>query len=117
MKLFGQKLRGYRRAAGLSQRKLAESVGVDFSYISKLENNRLPPPSSDTIGRIADAVGLETSELLAAASKLPDTKSLASRPEAQRFLELATSMQLSGKEWESMLGNLHQLRDGPDDDI
>ena len=39
---FGQYLREQRRRAGMSQRELASRVSVDFSYISKLENDRLP---------------------------------------------------------------------------
>ena len=116
MESFGAKLRQCRRASGLSQRKLAHRVGVDFSYISKLENNRLPPPSSETITRLANTIDVDAAELLAAARKLPDTDELASQPEAQRFVKLATNMQLSGDEWERMLGKLHELRDDAADD-
>ena len=42
---FGQSLRKARRAAGHTQRSLAAGVGVDFSYISKVENDRIPPPA------------------------------------------------------------------------
>jgi len=45
---FGQLLKHIRREKGVSQRDLADQVGVDFSYISKIENDRMPPPSADT---------------------------------------------------------------------
>lgn len=32
-----------RKAYGLSQRALAEILGVDFTYISKIENGQLKP--------------------------------------------------------------------------
>jgi transcriptional regulator with XRE-family HTH domain len=46
---FGDALREKRRVAGVSQRELADRVNVDFSYISKVETGRLPPPSADKI--------------------------------------------------------------------
>src|SRR5947209_7991555 len=39
---FGPALRAGRLAAGLSQRELAARTALDFSYISKVENGRLP---------------------------------------------------------------------------
>jgi len=117
-KSFGLTLKQLRRDRGISQRQLAESVGVDFSYISKLENDRLPPPASETIVKIAEKLGAVASDLHAAAHKLPESSAegLAGHPGAQRFLELAASMQLSGSEWESLLGKLQQMRSDPDDE-
>lgn len=114
---FGRTLRDLRRASGLSQRRLAERVGVDFSYISKLENDRLPPPASETISKIAEALGIAHTDLHAAARKLPETfsKDAVGQPAAQRFLELAASMRLSGQEWEALFGRLQQLRDASDE--
>ncbi|MCB0594832.1 MAG: helix-turn-helix transcriptional regulator, partial [Phaeodactylibacter sp.] len=43
---FGPLLKEVRRSKQVSQRELAERVGVDFSYISKIENNRLAPPAA-----------------------------------------------------------------------
>lgn len=112
-KTFGEVLREKRRASGLSQRKLAELVQVDFSYVSKLENNRLPPPSGETVVRLAEAIKVPPEELLAAARKIPDAvgDQMVGEPSAQRFLRLASAMKLSGTEWESLVGQLKQLRD------
>ena len=41
--LFGQTLRELRRSKKVTQRDLATRVGVDFSYISKVENEPLTP--------------------------------------------------------------------------
>jgi HTH-type transcriptional regulator, competence development regulator len=111
-KTFGSTLKQLRRDRGMSQRQLADLVGVDFSYISKLENDRLPPPASETIARIAEKLGAPMADLHAAAHKLPDASAegVVGHPGAQRFLELAASMQLSGTEWEALLGQLQQLR-------
>lgn len=114
-KAFGSTLRQLRRDRGVSQRQLADSVGVDFSYISKLENDRLPPPASETLARIAEKLGVPAAELHAAAHKVPEASAeeLVGDPGAQRFLELAASMKLSGQEWESLLGRLQELRSDP----
>jgi HTH-type transcriptional regulator, competence development regulator len=115
---FGELLRERRRAAGLSQRKLAELVGVDFSYVSKLENDRLPPPSSETVVRLAEAIGAAPDEFLAVAKKIPDAvgDEIVGEPAAQRFLRLASSMKLSRSEWEALVGELERLRgDEPSD--
>lgn len=56
----------------MSQRELASRVGVDFSYLSKIENEILPPPSEEKIGLLAKALGCDTSALLNAARKVPD---------------------------------------------
>ena len=55
---FGILLRKYRLTAGLTQRDLAAMAGLDFSYISKLENNRLPPPAADTIVLLCSILGV-----------------------------------------------------------
>ena len=112
MSEFGDILREKRRAAGLSQRKLAQEAGVDFSYVSKLENGRLPAPAADTVTRFADVIGCPPEELLAAAKKMPSAvnASMSGNPAAQRFLQAASKLGLSTDEWERMIGSLHGLR-------
>jgi transcriptional regulator with XRE-family HTH domain len=112
---FGTVLREKRRCAQVSQRKLAELVGVDFSYISKLENDRLPPPAADTIVRIAGSIGCPSELLLAAAQKLPGNvgPALSVHPAAVRFLQEASLLSLSDTEWEQMRGTLKSLREQP----
>ncbi len=113
---FGSYLREKRRSAGISQRQLADRVGVDFSYISKLENGRLPPPAAGTIVRLAQAIGCAVEDLLAAAKKMPNglNASLTAEPAALRFIQEASNLRLSQDEWERMIGTLRNLR--PDSD-
>ena len=41
---FGQRIRRLRRSRGLTQRQLAEQLGIDFTYLSKAgERPRRPP--------------------------------------------------------------------------
>ncbi len=114
-KTFGEILREKRQTAGLSQRQLADRAGVDFSYISKIENGRLPAPADDTVTRLAEILHCPADDLFSAAKKLPEdvTESIGGEPAALRFLREATQMGLSGKEWEKMLGELQGLRGEP----
>lgn len=68
---FGERLRRARRTEGMTLRQLAELVDVDFTYLSKLENDRLSPPSDATIVRLSEALSLDPDELFAAARKVP----------------------------------------------
>src|SRR5262245_35312433 len=101
---FGDLLRRKRRVAGMRQRRLAELAGLDFSYSSKLENNRLPPPAAETVLKLAELLGCPPEELLSAAGKLPSEvgQNLASSPAAVRFLREASALGLTTDEWEKM---------------
>lgn len=112
---LGRALRERRRAAGLSQRELAERTNLDFSYISKLENGRLPPPAADTIVAISRVLRVPPEELLALTRKLPSEvqQAVSSSPVAQRFLLEAQRLELSDAEWRRLVDSLHQLREEP----
>jgi transcriptional regulator with XRE-family HTH domain len=75
---FGRRLRAARRSSGLSQQELAERSGLSVRAISKLECGRTRWPYPDSVGRLADALGLrdaERAEFTAAAERRlgPDT--------------------------------------------
>jgi len=109
---FGNALREKRRAAGLSQRELAEQVKVDFSYISKVENGRLPPPAADTIVLICESLGIPAEELLALTGKLPSNiqQTVSNSQPAQEFLREAQEMGLTNDEWKKMVKSLRNLK-------
>lgn len=119
MATFGETLKEKRRAAKLSQRQLAERAGVDFSYISKLENDRVAAPAADTVVRLAECLGCPAEDLLAAARKMPTDSSdaVSGSPAALRFLHAASQMRLTADEWERMLGQLHGLRSDGDEEV
>lgn len=110
---FGQYLREQRRKASISQRELASRVSVDFSYISKLENDRLPPPSAKTVIAIADVLGTPRDEILARVGKIPDEveEAIGTSPGAQSFLQEAQLLRPSDQEWEEMKTALVRLRE------
>jgi HTH-type transcriptional regulator, competence development regulator len=111
---FGETLRALRRAKGVNQRALADTVGVDFSYISKVENDRLPPPAADTIVKICEALSVPPDELLALTGKMPtEVKAMVgSSSAALQFMRHAHAMQLSEEEWDKLTQRLKRLRSG-----
>jgi transcriptional regulator with XRE-family HTH domain len=72
---FGNLVRGQReplRALDprFGLRQTAARIGIEPSYLSKVERGRVPPPSEATIVRLADAVALDRDELLGLAGKI-----------------------------------------------
>ncbi|TDD60447.1 helix-turn-helix domain-containing protein [Kribbella antibiotica] len=68
---FGPVLRKFRKAAGLSQERLAATSGVSVEAIKTLESGRRRNPRSITLRLLGDGLGLTTrqrTELAAAAS-------------------------------------------------
>lgn len=68
---FGEKVRELRKEQGLSQRDLAARASIDFTYLSKIENARMEPPSEKVILNMADALGADPDELILLAGKIP----------------------------------------------
>jgi len=84
---FGKRLRELRKQAGMTQRELAAEVGVNFSYLSKIENGVLPPPSEKVISKLAETLNADRDELLSLAGRIPsEIRKLLTRPEALKFL-------------------------------
>jgi transcriptional regulator with XRE-family HTH domain len=113
MASFGMLLREKRRLAGISQRELATKAGLDFSYISKLENDRIPAPAADTIVTLCKVLESSPQDLLAASGKLPQQthEAVGTSPAAQQFLESAVQMKLTEDEWREIASSLHRLRE------
>ncbi len=110
---FGKELRERRRLADLSQRELAERAGLDFSYISKIENDRLPPPAADTVVELCRILGIPPEEMLALTGKIPSQvqQSVSVSVGAQEFLQQARRMKLSEAEWQKLATTLRGLRE------
>src|SRR2546421_1687256 len=106
---FGSLLRQHRHAAGLTQRELAEKAHLDFSYISKLENNRLPPPAADTIVLLCAILEVPADDLLAFAGKLPSgiEENIGTSTSAQAFLREAQG--LPEEQWRQLSIRLAQI--------
>jgi transcriptional regulator with XRE-family HTH domain len=101
---FGQKLRELRQEKGLTLRALAEAAGVDFTYLSKIENDKVGYlPGAETIRDLAQALGVDAIELLELANKLPpELAALAGNANARRFFQRAGEI-ASPKDWDALL--------------
>ena len=62
VKEFGDNLRKYRNALGISQEAFAEKCGLHRTYISAIECYRRSI-ALENVQRIADALGIETYKL------------------------------------------------------
>jgi len=72
---FGSRIRESRRAKNLTLRDVAKKVKVTFTYLSKIENQKLSFgefPSVELILKLARALDADPDELLLLAEKIPD---------------------------------------------
>lgn len=86
---FGERLRELRKTKNLSQRALAEKVGINFTYLSKVESEKLDfaqYPSEELIRKLAKALRADEDELLLLAEKIPPVikRRVLQRPDAFR---------------------------------
>ncbi len=108
---FGTLLKEIRRSKNISQRDLAKSVGCDFTYISKIENDRLPPPAADTIQKICTVLETPSEILMANSGKVStEVRDMVTNPEAIKFLQEVHQMNLSDTEWKALHNQLKSLR-------
>src|SRR5258708_7872468 len=59
MSNFADLMHSARERAGLTQKDLAHRVGIDDSYVSRLERGTAPPPVRDKVLAIAEVLGLK----------------------------------------------------------
>lgn len=72
-KTFGQLIRDARKDKGYSQRELAVLVKLDFTYLSKLENDRADyAPKEDVIRNLAIQLDLDPEELVFLSGRIPE---------------------------------------------
>lgn len=86
---FGDRIRDLRKSKNLSQRALGDMVEVSFTYISKVENEKLDfgdYPSEDLIRKLAKALDTDVDELFLLAKKIPEQirQRVIERPDAFR---------------------------------
>ncbi len=99
---FGKYIRSvrdkrFKEDRSFSVRQVAQRIGVEPSYLSKIERDQVAPPSEATIRRLAEELGEDADLLLAMAGKVSsDLRDIILR-RPKLFAEL-----------------LRQLRDAPD---
>jgi len=107
---FGQRIKEIRKERKLTQRQLAAKVGVDFTYLSKMENGRLEhTPSIKTIAGLAMALETDELELMELANKVPPVfDALARDKEAMRFFRRASETIRGPEGWRDLTAYLEK---------
>ena len=62
-RIVGQKIRAYRKQAGLSQEKLAEKASLSYKYLGEVERGYVNV-SLDSLMRIAKALKVKVRDLV-----------------------------------------------------
>ena len=83
---IGQRVKRERLSRSMTQRALAEAVGVGVPHISKIEAGR-ESPSDKLLAKIARVVGCDVDELLLAARRIPPDLMDKFAADPQRSLE------------------------------
>ena len=99
---FGKLLKDRRKELNVSQRQLAEWVGVDFTYISKIENEILAPPSEETIQKMAHVLQTDAIQWILSAGKIPAEfqKVIIEEPHVVSFIRKAP--ELTESDWKEI---------------
>ncbi len=101
---LGSTIRELRRAKGITQQQLADAAGVDDTYISKIEKDRLPyAPSAETLRLIAKALDSNPLDLFAKANRTPpEIQGVFGSSEATEFVRLLTRHGLGKNDWRAL---------------
>jgi transcriptional regulator with XRE-family HTH domain len=118
MQEFSDLLRLLRQEAGLSQNALARTIGVDPSYINRIENGSRQPPSAAVVVRMAKALRLaETTidELLLSAGYAPVSNPVtslrATHPSLQLLSDFLSDMSVPNEDMDMIERDLNLLEE------
>lgn len=112
---FGDYIREVRESkrageTAFSLRKLAQRVGIEPSYLSKIERGEQPPPSEATISAIARELGEDRDVLLALAGKVSSDLQAIIRKRPQLFAQLIRDLKKLPDH--AVLRVVREVRDG-----
>jgi transcriptional regulator with XRE-family HTH domain len=105
---FGERVRVLRNKQHLTQRALADLVGVDNTYISRIERGRVDHlPSVSIVRNMAEALGVDELTLLQEADRLPvGLEVFAAGPEGREFLRRVTQLPPTADDWRRLTATL-----------
>jgi len=115
MSEFGEYLRQRREKlqvtdAQFSLRRVAAAIGVEPSYLSKVERGEQPPPSEKTVMALAQTLGEDPDVLLALAGKVSAELLQIIRKRPQLFAQLIRD--LKDLPDHAVLRLVREVRDG-----
>ncbi|MFO1087992.1 MAG: helix-turn-helix domain-containing protein [Hyphomicrobiales bacterium] len=85
---FGRRIRQRREELEIGLRELARKVSVSPAYLSMVERGELPPPAEDKVLALAQMLGLEPDQLLAAAGRVAEDVTDLVREHAEELPQL-----------------------------
>jgi transcriptional regulator with XRE-family HTH domain len=105
---LGETIRDLRKTNGLTQGDLAKEVGVDESYISKIETGRLSyMPSEETLRLMAKTLDADALVLLSLAQKAPhELRDVVDSEPAREFFKIVSEQQLNTEDWNDLTRRL-----------
>jgi transcriptional regulator with XRE-family HTH domain len=112
---FGEYLRERREAlrekdVSFSLRQMAQRVGIEPSYLSKIERGEQPPPGEETIVALAKELGEDADVLLALAGKVSSDLLKIIRKRPKVFAEVIREMKKMPDH--AVLRIVREVRDG-----
>jgi transcriptional regulator with XRE-family HTH domain len=115
MPTFGDFIRQQREArragdAAFSVRQVAARVGIEPSYLSKIERGEQPPPSEQTIAAIARELDEDADVLLALAGKVSSDLQAVIRKRPKLFAQVIR--ELRNMPDHAVLRVVREVRDG-----
>ena len=93
-----------------SVRQVAQRVGIEPAYLSKIERGEMAPPGEETIRKLASELGEDADMLLALAGKVSSDLREIIRRRPRLFAELLR--QLRDAPDHAILSLVRQVRDG-----
>ena len=76
--LLGQRIRAIRKAKGWTQEVLGSKADISYKFVGEIERGQ-QNPSFDTLVKIADAMGIELSELFRFEQGITNRKDIEAR--------------------------------------
>lgn len=119
---FGSMLRDWRLDADLSQRELARRIGMDYTYLSKIEADLVAAPSEDKIRALVAALGRDARETETLIDRARQTRvpaeivkaALIRNPEVGALLRSIKNRRLSDSDISTILSVAGQAAGEPD---
>lgn len=121
-KTFGQILRNLRveHKEYSSLREFAKKMGLSPAYLSRIENEKEPPPSEAVIEKLAEALGTDKYELFGYAGKVPSEFLETFRKNPKSMASFMRRVQEAGvesdQEWKRLETSLDRMKRGKRDD-
>jgi HTH-type transcriptional regulator, competence development regulator len=108
---LGERIKALRKDKGFTQRQLAGRTDLDYTYLSKIENDRLEhTPSIRALQTLARELESDELELIRLADKMPNSlQELAQSKEALQFFRKASLMAKSPHDWRTLSQRLDEL--------